>query len=210
VLPADALVYLGGGQLSAASLGLSGHLGSALPKLARTILGQLDVSDTGGLARKLGPVLGKESALAIVPGKTPKTGLPTPPAFVVISKGVAAEESGRALHRLRPRFTGKVRGDRLVLARQPSALKRLSRAKGSLAAAPEFRSATAGLPGSPSLELYLGLNGLVPLFEAAGLAENPAYASFAPEIHRLGAVAAALRPSRRALDATLRITVSGK
>ena len=65
----------------------------------------------------------------------------------------------------------------------------------------------AGPP--PSLEAYFDLAGLVPLFEAAGLAENPGYASFAAEFRRLDTLGVSLSASRSSLNLDARLTLHG-
>ncbi len=210
-LAAGTLGYFGAGPATAAERALLSRLGGSLPGVVSQVASQLGVSDLKLLARQLVRVLGKETALTVVPGRATSQGqFPTPPAIGLISKGVAARESLHALHALRKDVTGEVRGNRLLLAGDPSALRRLADPKGSLTSTRVFRSATAGLASKPAAEAYLDLGGLVPLFEAAGLAENPAYSSFAPEFHRLGAVGATLRPSRRSLDVSLRLTLGHK
>jgi len=210
-LAAGTLGYLGGGPLSASERIAVARLGASLPKLVSATIARFGISDPAALARELAPILGNETAVGLVSGPTPHKGqFAAPPTLGVVSKGVAAGGALRALHGLRKDVTGEVRGNRLLLAGNPPALSRLVHPRGSLASGPAFRSALSGLARRPAFEAYLDLGGLVPLFETAGLAENPAYASFAPEARRLEALGAALKPSRKALDARVRLTITGK
>jgi uncharacterized protein DUF3352 len=93
----------------------------------------------------------------------------------------------------------------LVIATQPDGLAAVSSGGPVLAEADLFRQATADLPGEVSMLGYLNLDGLIALGESAGLASDPAYATFAPEIQRLQALGVAVQstPSELSTDARL-------
>ena len=59
-----------------------------------------------------------------------------------------------------------------------------------------------------SLLAYLNLSGLLTLGEQAGLAQDPAYAALAGELHRLTALGAAVRQSPSELETDVRLIVS--
>ena len=66
-----------------------------------------------------------------------------------------------------------------------------------------------GFPSEVSMLGYLNLGGLIALGEQAGLAANPAYATFAPEIHRLQALGLAVHELRDELSTDARLVVGG-
>jgi hypothetical protein len=104
-------------------------------------------------------------------------------------------------------LTYAIVGGRLVVATDPAGIAAVARG-GGLGSSPPYREAVAGFPGSSSFLAYLDLQGLVALGEAAGLAESPAYAAFAPDIHRLRslAISVAAAPDSLATDARLVIS----
>jgi hypothetical protein len=93
----------------------------------------------------------------------------------------------------------------LLIATDPAAVKQLAGDQSTLADDGTFKEATDGLPSSVSLLAYLNLGGLVTLGEQAGLAQDPAYEVFAPEIRRLQALGVAVQqsPTRLATDVRL-------
>ena len=93
----------------------------------------------------------------------------------------------------------------LVIATQPDGIAAVSADQPVLSDAELFRQATADLPGDVSVLGYLNLDGLIALGESAGLASDPAYATFAPEIQRLEALGLAVQntPSELSTDARL-------
>jgi Protein of unknown function (DUF3352) len=93
----------------------------------------------------------------------------------------------------------------LVIATQPDGVAAVSADQPGLSDAELFRQATADLPDDVSVLGYLNLDGLIALGESAGLASDPAYATFAPEIQRLEALGLAVQstPSELSTDARL-------
>jgi hypothetical protein len=96
----------------------------------------------------------------------------------------------------------------LVIATDPNGVRAVSTGKPGLDHADLFRQATAGLPGEASVIGYLNLAGLVALGEQAGLASDPAYATFAPEIQRLDALGLAVQSSSSELSTDARLIIS--
>jgi hypothetical protein len=95
----------------------------------------------------------------------------------------------------------------LVVASDPAGVAKLARGGGGLSDVGLYKDATAGLPGEVSLLGYLNLQGLIALGERAGLAEDPAYATFAPEIRKLQALGLAVQSSDDELSTDLRVIV---
>ena len=93
----------------------------------------------------------------------------------------------------------------LVIATDPDGVAAVSTGDSALADAALFDQATADLPDVVSVLGYLNLDGLIALGESAGLASDPAYAAFAPELQRLEALAVAVQstPSELSTDANL-------
>lgn len=102
-------------------------------------------------------------------------------------------------------LTYAIVGSLLVIATQPDGVAAVSADQPALSDAELFRQATADLPGDVSVLGYLNLDGLIALGESAGLASDPAYATFAPEIQRLEALGVAVQstPSELSTDARL-------
>jgi hypothetical protein len=96
----------------------------------------------------------------------------------------------------------------LVIATDPNGVRAVSTGKPGLDHADLFRQATTGLPGEASVLGYLNLAGLVALGEQAGLASDPAYATFAPEIQRLEALGLAVQSSSSELATDARLIIS--
>jgi Protein of unknown function (DUF3352) len=106
-------------------------------------------------------------------------------------------------------LTYAIVGSSLVVASDPAAVDQLVRGKGGLDAEDLFGRATDGFPGELSMLAYLNLGGLVALGERSGLAEDPAYASFASEVHKLQALGLAIRSSSDELSTDARLAVGG-
>jgi hypothetical protein len=95
----------------------------------------------------------------------------------------------------------------LVIATDPNGVDRLASGEGGLGGADLFEKATDGFSGSLATLGYLNLEGLIALGERAGLAEDPAYATFAPEIRKLDALGLAVRSSSGELATDVRLIV---
>jgi Protein of unknown function (DUF3352) len=104
-------------------------------------------------------------------------------------------------------LTYAIVGGRLLVATDSRGVAAVARGDGGLSSSAPYQDATSGFPDSPSLLAYLDLRGLVALGEAAGLAESPAYGTFAADIHRLRslAVSVSAAPDSLATDARLDI-----
>ena len=109
-------------------------------------------------------------------------------------------------------LTYAVAGDSLAVATQPEGVEQVVEGEGGLNETRAFEDATADFPEEPSLLAYLDLAGLVELGEREGLAEDPVYALFAPEIRRLEAAGLAVEAesTRLATEARLLIDQSGE
>jgi hypothetical protein len=105
-------------------------------------------------------------------------------------------------------LTYAIAGTLLLIATDPVAVRQLSGEGGGLADDESFRAATDGLPGSVSVLSYLNLDGLLTLGEQAGLAQDPAYEAFAPELRKLRALGLAVRQSPTELATDVRLIVS--
>jgi hypothetical protein len=105
-------------------------------------------------------------------------------------------------------LTYAIAGSTLLVATDPAAVKQLTGGSGSLADDDAFKDATNGFEGDVSLLAYLNLSGLLTLGEQAGLAQDPAYATFAPELHRLTGLAVAVTSGTSELSTDLRLIVS--
>ena len=95
--------------------------------------------------------------------------------------------------------------DRLVLATNRLAVGQAQAGDGGLAGAEGFDGLTEGLPDEVSLLAYLNLDGLLALGEQVGLAEDPAYATFAPDLRNLKAAALSVVGGGDVIDTDLRI-----
>jgi hypothetical protein len=96
----------------------------------------------------------------------------------------------------------------LVVATDPLAVERYVDGEGGLSEAESFSRATDGLTGPVSLLAYHNLSGLIALGEQAGLAQDPAYETFADEIHKLQALGLAVRRSDTELATDVNLIVS--
>ncbi|MGH2967216.1 MAG: DUF3352 domain-containing protein [Solirubrobacterales bacterium] len=95
----------------------------------------------------------------------------------------------------------------LVVATDPAGVRAVTGDESSLDDADPFKAATAGLPSDVSALGYLNLGGLISLGEQAGLAANPAYQTFAPELRRLQALGVAVNGSSDELATDARLVV---
>jgi len=96
----------------------------------------------------------------------------------------------------------------LVIATDPAGVRALSPGGPGLDDADPFREATAGLPSEVSTLGYLDLGGLIAIAERAGLAGDPAYETFAPEIRRLRALGLSVQASSHELSTDIRLVVA--
>jgi hypothetical protein len=96
----------------------------------------------------------------------------------------------------------------LVIATDPDGAMQVAKGHGGLDGTEAYGAATDGFSGSASLLAFLDLQGLVSLGESQGLAEDPAYATFAPEIRRLEAFGLEVDSGSDALDTQARLVVS--
>jgi hypothetical protein len=106
-------------------------------------------------------------------------------------------------------LTYAIEGPTLVVATDPAAVKQLASGEGGLDGEELFDRATDGFPGEVSMLGYLNLGGLIALGESAGLGEDPAYVSFASEIHKLRALGLAIQSSPEELSTDARLIVGG-
>jgi hypothetical protein len=194
-------------------------------------LGDLD------LERELGPVLGDEGALALEPSGRGGSGAPVPvfvgegvdesraaDALARLQRpgatGSEAHPGGQARRRIGEVTAHSVRisptveltyavvGGALVIAADPAGVRAVVNASSGLGGSDGFRAATAGLPGDVSMLGYLNLGALIALAERAGLADNPAYATFAPEIRRLEALGLVVDGTSHLLATDIRLVVA--
>jgi hypothetical protein len=77
---------------------------------------------------------------------------------------------------------------KLVVATDPAGVEQVASGDGGLNETDRFQSATAGFPDEPSFLAYLNITDLLTLGEREGLAEDPAYVTFADELHKLEAL----------------------
>lgn len=104
-------------------------------------------------------------------------------------------------------LTYALAGSTLVVATDRAAVEQAVSGEGGLDQADRFQAATDGFPGEPSMLGYLDLRGLTSLGEQAGLAEDPAYATFAPDIASLEALGLAVESSSSVLSTDARLVV---
>jgi hypothetical protein len=105
-------------------------------------------------------------------------------------------------------LTYAIAGSILLVATDQAAVKQLTGESGGLNDDDAFKEATSGLDSDVSLLGYLNLSGLLTLGEQAGLAADPAYTTFAPELHKLSSLGVAVRESPTALTTDLTLIVS--
>jgi hypothetical protein len=107
-------------------------------------------------------------------------------------------------------LTTAVFGGLALIATDPAALRALAADGGRLAGSERYERATDGLGAADqgSLVCYLDLGDLVALGEQLGLAEDPAYVTFAPEFRRLEALGLAVSSSEELLRTDARLLVA--
>lgn len=97
--------------------------------------------------------------------------------------------------------------DRLVIATDSLGIEQARSLDGGLDESERFRELTGDLPDEVSLIAYLDLGGLLGLGEQAGLAVDPAYATYAPDLRALTAAALTVVGGEDEIDTDLRIAV---
>jgi hypothetical protein len=107
-------------------------------------------------------------------------------------------------------LTYAVFDSKLVAATSPEGIERIVAGEDGLDAVEAFRRATEGLPDEPSLLAYLQLGGLLELAERQGLAEDPAYAALAEELHRLRALAVGVEADEDELSTEVRLLIGDR
>jgi hypothetical protein len=94
-----------------------------------------------------------------------------------------------------------------TIATDPAGIADLAEGDGGLDGTDRFERATEDLPDEPSLLGYLDLGDLISIGEQLGLAENPAYATFAGEFRTLNALGLTVRSDEDALATDARLLV---
>jgi hypothetical protein len=97
--------------------------------------------------------------------------------------------------------------DRLVVATDPLGIEQARSLDGGLDESEQFRELTADMPEDVSLIAYLDLGGLLDLGEQAGLAVDPAYTTYAPDLRTLTAAALTVTGGDDRIATDLRIAV---
>jgi hypothetical protein len=97
--------------------------------------------------------------------------------------------------------------DNLIVGTSPLAVDRVRADDDKLGDSSAYQEATAGLPESVSMLVYLNAKGLLGLGERLFLAEDPTYAQIAPELRTLDSVALAVRSGKTDLGTDLNITI---
>ena len=95
----------------------------------------------------------------------------------------------------------------LVIATDPAGVQQVASGGDRLGDEDLYGQATGGLPGSVSMLGYVNLRDVVALAERAGLAQDPAYTTFAAEIHKLEALGLGVQSSASQLATDLRLVV---
>jgi len=95
--------------------------------------------------------------------------------------------------------------DRLVIATNRLGISQARAGDGGLGASDAYAGLTEGMPDEVSLFAYLNLGGLIDLGEQVGLAEDPAYAAFAPDLRNLRAAALSVVGGEETIDTDVRI-----
>ena len=94
-----------------------------------------------------------------------------------------------------------------AIATDPAGVAAMIEGDGGLAGQDRYQRATEGFPDQVSLQAYLDLDGLVAIGEAAGLAEDPLYATFAGDFRRLEALGLAVSTEDDVLATNARLLV---
>jgi hypothetical protein len=97
--------------------------------------------------------------------------------------------------------------DLLVIATNSLGIQQARSIDGGLDESEKFKDVTEDLPDSVSMIAYLDLTGLLNLGEQAGLATDPTYTTYAPDLRTLTAAALAVAAEDDRLDTDLQIAV---
>ena len=97
--------------------------------------------------------------------------------------------------------------DLLVIATDSLGIEQARSLDSGLGDAAKYQDVTDGFPDSVSLLAYLDLTGLLNLGEQAGLATDPTYTTYAPDLRSLTAAALAVDGGDDHIDTDLRIAV---
>ncbi len=97
--------------------------------------------------------------------------------------------------------------DRLVIATDSLGIQQARSIDGGLGDSQKFEDVTEDMPDSVSLIAYLDLTGLLSLGEQAGLATDPTYTTYAPDLRSLTAAALTVDGGDERIDTDLRIAV---
>jgi hypothetical protein len=97
--------------------------------------------------------------------------------------------------------------DRLVIATDSLGIEQARSLDGGLDESEQFLDLTTEMPEEVSLIAYLDLGGLLDLGEQAGLAVDPAYTTYAPDLRALTAAALTVVADEERIDTDLRIAV---
>jgi hypothetical protein len=101
-------------------------------------------------------------------------------------------------------FDGK-----LVVATDPAGVREVRAGSDNLDDSDAYERATEGFPDELSALLYLNLTDLITLAEQEGLASDPAYALFAPEVQELEALGLAVTRSEEGIETRVRLILGG-
>jgi hypothetical protein len=234
-MPQSSLAYLGIGDAGQTVHSLLAQSGTREPGLAAVVgdfANQIDkLGGNVNLSSQL-PSLGKEAALALEPSnsKTPfglflgndvdanAAGKALADLEKPLAKALARGEKFKAhkvgdvkSHSLKVsgtiELTYAIVRSALVLATDPKGVDQIAGGQGGLADTSAYHDATDGLPSTLSMIGFLNLQGITSLAEQAGLAQNPAYATFAPEIRKLDAVGFGVVSSPGQLATDVRLAV---
>jgi Protein of unknown function (DUF3352) len=134
----------------------------------------------------------------------PQTGLQTPSFDDVEIEGVDAR-SMRISSAVE--LTYAVFDDLATVATSPDGIARLAQGDGGLNDADRYRRATDDFADEPSLLAYFDLGELIAVGELLGLAEDPAYATFASEFRTLEALGLAVDSGDEMLATDARLIV---
>jgi Protein of unknown function (DUF3352) len=104
-------------------------------------------------------------------------------------------------------LTYAVLDDLATVATSRDGIARLASGDGGLSDDERYEQATDGMTGDPSLFGYFDLSELVAVGERLGLAEDPVYATFAPEFRVLDSLGLAVSSSEDSLDTDARLIV---
>lgn len=97
--------------------------------------------------------------------------------------------------------------DRLVISTKPAGVASVRTDEARLADAEPYTGATGDLPDSPSALLFLNLDELLGLAEAAGLAEDPLYASLRDDIATVGSIGLAVTADETEISTDLFLAI---